>query len=156
MVSFIHVVELQSLIYIEIVKEHEKKSWMAMAPVALRLRGPCKSAVVFQMQMKTYDNMQRSRDRWEVSKWGAEQRWEQVRWGSGGVPQKTLWGPVLYIVGKRPFMKRLATLRPYLFTVRFRKDFNRFEKRQYNGQQNYQLFLYFFSQKPFTTKGLSK
>ena len=61
---------------------------------------------------------------------GAEQRWEQVRY------PENFSDHTLSIVGKRPFITRLATLHPYLFTVRFRKDFNTFEKRHYNGQQN--------------------
>ena len=54
----------------------------------------------------------------------------------GDCPQKIFWDHALYIIGKCPFLTRFATLHPYLYTVCFWKDFNNFEKRHYDGQQN--------------------
>ena len=54
-----------------------------------------------------------SRDIRTISKWrGAEQRWKAVRWGLWAYGQKNVE------------------------TTPFRKDFNNFEKRHNNGQQN--------------------
>ena len=87
---------------------------------------------------------------------GAEQRWKEVKWGSGGLgvwgsgslfPEKSLEIPPFYIVGKRPFLKRFTTLRPYLFTVRFQKDFKKICKDIVMASKINNYFLHFLSQK---------